>query len=503
MRFRIKFLLVLLSGVLLASSFYGPGFLAWFCLVPYFIAAYYSDLRQTVFFSFILGLIYFAGATYWFLEYSFLFWLPILGILVSYIIIFGIVLYFIYSKIKWPALRFILISAAWLAVEFYKNRTFLAFPWGMIAYSQHDYLAVMQMAKIAGVYGVSLILVLINTVLAETVINFIKNRKINFKGFKYLLPAVCLVAIIVVSGFININSYRNNAIEKEDTGINIAMVQPNIYYDNKFQEDSGVIIPDPYDSKNYFREGTELVVFPESVLWGSLERNKTFGEWAKKTMKKQDLYLITGHILWDDEENYYNSVVLYSPDSGITGRYNKIHPLPCAEYMPYPDVLGIFSFLHTARTNITPAKEFVMIEYPLKGRLGINICFESVLPLISRTFRNNGAEAIFVFTDDAGFRDSLASWQHVIFSRVRAIENGVYVVHSSNRGVSAVIDPVGGIVSLAELDSREVLYETIFLNSRKTFYSRYGNIAMFIYFGLSFIFLLAYIIMIIYRKVRV
>jgi len=503
MKFHIKFLLILLSGALLVSSFYGPGFLAWFCLIPYFIAAYYSNLKQTVFFSFILGLAYFAGVTYWFLEYSFIFWLPILGILVSYIIIFGIVLYFIYSKIKWPALRFILISAVWLAIEFFKNRTFLAFPWGMLAYSQHDYLVIMQMVKITGVYGVSLILILFNTAFAETIINSIKNRKINIKDFKYLLPIACLIAIIAVSGFININSYRNNVDAREDTKINIAMVQTNISYDDKFRKDSVVIIPDPYNSKNYFREGTELIVFPESVLWGTLERNKTFDEWVKKTIKKQNLYLITGQILWDDEENYYNSVVLYSPDSEIIGRYNKIHPLPCAEYMPYPEVLGFLSFLHTARTNITPVREFAMIDYPLKGRLGINICFESVLPVISRIFVNNGAEVIFVFTDAAGFRDSLASWHHVIFSRVRAIENGSYVVHSSNIGVSAIIDPVGEIVSQTKLGSRLVLYETVYLNSNKTFYSVFGNMIMYIYFGLSFIFLLSYIITIIYKKVKI
>ena len=502
MKFHIKFLLVLLSGALIVSSFYGPGFLAWFCLVPFFIAAYSSNLKQTVFFSFILGLIYFAGATFWFLEYSFIFWIPILGILVSHIIIFGIFLYFIYSKIKWPAFRFILISAVWLAIEFFKNRTFMAFPWGMLAYSQHDYLAIMQMVKITGVYGVSLILILFNTAFAETIINSLKNRKINIKDFKYLLPIACLVLIIAVSGFVNINSYRNNIDDKEDTKINIAMVQTNISYDDKFRKDSGVIIPDPYNSKNYFREGTELIVFPETVLWGTLERNKTFSEWAKKTIKEQNLYLITGQILWDDEENYYNSVVLYSPESEIIGRYNKIHPLPFAEYMPYPDILGFLSFLNTAKTNINPVREFAMIDYPLKGSLGINICFESVLPIISRTFRNNGAEAIFVFTDDAGFRDSLASWQHVIFSKVRAIENGSYIVHSSNMGVSAIIDPLGEIVSKTKLGSRVVMYETIFLNSNKTFYSVFGNIIMYLYFGLSFIFLLTYIITIIYRKVK-
>ena len=116
-------------------------------------------------------------------------------------------------------------------------------------------------------------------------------------------------------------------------------------------------------------------------------------------------------------------------DDMVKTGIDVIHPLDhSAEYMPYPDVLGFLSFLNTAKLNITPVREFVMIDFPSKGRLGINICFESLLPIISKTFRNNGAEAIFVFTDDAGFKDSLASWQHVIFSRVRAIENGCYEI---------------------------------------------------------------------------
>jgi len=364
----------------------------------------------------------------------------------------------------------------------------------MIAYSQHDYLAVMQMAKITGAYGVSLILILFNTALSESIIDSIKKEKINIKNFRYALPVICLVLIIMVSGFININSYRNDTGQRKETGINIALVQTNISFDDKFEKDSSVLIPEPHSKDEYFNKGTELIVFPESVIWGTLERNKTFGEWAQKTIKRQNLYLITGQILWDEDKNYYNSVVLYSPESEIAGRYNKIHPLPCAEYMPYPDVLGFLSFLNIAKLNITPVREFEMINYPPKGSLGINICFESTLPIIARSFRNNGAEAIFVFTDDAGFKDSLASWQHVIFSRVRAIENGCYVVHSSNMGVSAIIDPVGEISSQTKLGRKVVLYDTIFLNSDRTFYSVYGNVIMYIYFGISLIYLAIYII---------
>ena len=237
MKFYIKFILILISGALLSLSFYGPGFLAWFCLVLYLVAIYYSNLKQTVFFSFILGLVYFASVTYWFTTYSFAFWLPIVGYLTIFIIFFGIVLYFIYSKIKWPALRISLISAVWLAIEFFRNRTFLAFPWGMLAYSQHNYLALMQMVKLTGVYGVSLILILFNSTIVETIISFIKFKKINFK---YLLAIICLVVLIVVSGFININIYKKNFKGNVYKKINIAMVQPNISFDEKFERDSGL-----------------------------------------------------------------------------------------------------------------------------------------------------------------------------------------------------------------------------------------------------------------------
>jgi len=377
MRPGTRLLLVLISAALLASSFYGPGFLAWFSLAPFFISLRYSNLRQTVLSSFILGLSYFAGVTYWFTEYSFVFWLPILAILSSYIAILGIALYYINAKIKSPALRIMLISAAWMAVEFFRSRTFLAFPWGLLAYSQHDYLPIMQIAGITGIYGVSLILILFNTSLAETVTGIIKEKKFSLGQLRYVLPVMGLVAAVLIYGLINMDLYRNEP--QEGQSIDIALVQTNITFDDKFEKDSGVLIPEPYSDDRYFRKGTELVVYPETVLWGTLERNKTFGDWVKETIKAEDLYFVTGQILWDDG-NYYNTVNLYSPDAEIMGRYNKIHPLPCAEYMPYPDILFMFRFLNIARTNITPVTDFEMIEYPGKGMLGTNICFESTLP---------------------------------------------------------------------------------------------------------------------------
>jgi apolipoprotein N-acyltransferase len=318
-------------------------------------------------------------------------------------------------------------------------------------------------------------------------------REIRKIEYKYILAPLALIIVVLISGFSCLHYYSQK--DFDENSINIALVQPNISFEDKFQEDSSVLIPEPYSKSSYFKPGTDLVVYPESVLWGSMDRekNKSFARWAREVLRKENLHLLSGQILWDSQKNYYNSVLLYSSDLKMLGRYNKIHPLPFAEYMPYPNILGFLKFLNIAKLNITPDRDFTLINYPGRGQIGSNICFESTLPVISRTFREKCADIIFVVTDDAGFRDSLASWHHVIFSTARAVENSSYVVHSSNLGVSAVIDPVGRIRLQTRLGTKGVFYSRVAFIEEKSIYSKVGNLFLYLYFSFSIIYLVYYL----------
>jgi apolipoprotein N-acyltransferase len=520
-----RILLISASAGLLIISFNDKfSFVAWFALIPYFIIISSCNLRWAVFFSWFTGICFFAGITYWFTTYSFVFWFPILGILSLSFVFFGVAFYFVYPKIKAPVLRIMLISSIWAAVEFFRHRTFLAFPWGVLGYSQHNYLSVMQISKLTGVLGVSILIVLFNLCIAELLIYFINSKKqgvftglfyytkktLNRTTTKVMIPVIFITATVIINicaGAIyltlNDNNYSGsggnsgNTAGYTGTQLNVALVQPNITFEAKFDTDTDVLIPQKaVDDGKYFKSGTELVVFPESVIWGSIEldRNNSFYKWVKNTAKNESLHFIMGQILWDEQENYYNTVQLYTPDLQIIGRYNKMHPLPCAEYMPYPNALGFLSFMNIAKLNITPVREFVLIDYPGKGKIGANICFESTLPLISRTFRKMGADVLFTFTDTAGFKDSEAARYHLVFSQVRAIENNSFMVHSGNNGISAIIDSNGKILAQTSLVKKEVIYGTIYLNSNKSFYSRFGELIIYIYFALTFIYLLIYIV---------
>ena len=515
------FLSVLSCLLLIVSSYDEFSLIAWLALIPYFIVIAKSNMRSAILLSWLAGIIFFAGITLWFTEYSYSYWFVIIIILSIYFIFYGAVFKIIYNKIKLPFFRILLISSVWIAVEFFRHRTFLAFPWGVLGYFQHNHLEVMQISKFTGVIGVSLLIILFNLCISEIILYIIdlkprlklklfhhKDLSNNTPGeeFKAALSkklayevfyktsvfksAAIIFSIAVLNSFAGLIYLKTNASSIEGEKLNVALVQPNISFDDKFETDSGFLIPDKTGNDGkYFLEETDLVVFPESIIWGTVEnkRNKTFYEWVKKTAGNEDLYFIMGQILWDENENYYNAVQLYNPELEIIGRYNKIHPLPCAEYMPYPDVLGFLSFLNIAKLNITPDYKFSLIDFPGKGSIGPNICFESTLQLISRTFRKIGAGSLFTFTDTAGFKDSIVARHHLIFSQVRAIENNSFMVHSGNNGISAIIDPNGRILVKSEIIKKDVIYGSIYFNNRNSFYSRYGELILYIYFGFSLI----------------
>ncbi len=80
------------------------------------------------------------------------------------------------------------------------------------------------------------------------------------------------------------------------------------------------------------------------------------------------------------------------------------------------------------------------------AKVGAVICFESTFPYMVKDKIKKGAQFILVATNDAWFFDSAAPYQHIEAARMRAVENGVYVVQAANTGISAIIDPLGRVV---------------------------------------------------------
>jgi apolipoprotein N-acyltransferase len=104
------------------------------------------------------------------------------------------------------------------------------------------------------------------------------------------------------------------------------------------------------------------------------------------------------------------------------------------------------------------------------------ICYESVFgkPAINFSSKNN--TFIAVITNDAWWGTSIGRKQHLHYARLRAIENGKYVLRAANGGVSAVINPKGEIDESYEKAESGLLTMQYTENHHETFFAKHGNI---------------------------
>ena len=170
----------------------------------------------------------------------------------------------------------------------------------------------------------------------------------------------------------------------------------------------------------------------------------------------------------------FNSAALVGADGGWDGRYDKIHLVPFGEYVPFKSLLGFAGGLTKEVGDFSRGSS----RDPLQAgdeNLGIFICYESVFPDDVRRFATQGAQVFINISNDGWYGDSGAYAQHLQQARMRAVENGRWLLRDTNTGVTAAIDPYGRVVQTVPRKTRTALVASYALEGSTTFYSRHGD----------------------------
>ena len=84
----------------------------------------------------------------------------------------------------------------------------------------------------------------------------------------------------------------------------------------------------------------------------------------------------------------------------------------------------------------------------MKHKVSVLICYEDILPsFTNKMVAYADPELLVNITNDAWFGDTTEPWEHLALAKFRAIEHRRFLIRSTNSGVSAIIDPMGGVVS--------------------------------------------------------
>jgi apolipoprotein N-acyltransferase len=212
----------------------------------------------------------------------------------------------------------------------------------------------------------------------------------------------------------------------------------------------------------------DFVVWPENASDIDPTRSTDAARVADYISSAMDAPLITGTITLQDG-TYYNSSLLWRPGEGAVDIYDKVHPVPFAEYMPdrafwrpfAPDLIDLIGrdYGIGTRDNV----------FDIEGIIaGIAICFDIADDQLVHEMIDDGAEIILAQTNNADFGYTDESVQQLAIARLRAIETGRTVVNISTVGTSAIITPDGATLDQLPVWTPGSMIQTVPLSSTIT-----------------------------------
>lgn len=483
-------ILSILSGVALVFAFppFSLGFLAWFALVPLMVALEGLGPKGGFAAGFASGAAFNLGAVYWVVHSMYNYGgvpvplaIAVMLALVAYMALYWGAFGLLYSFAKGAGdlPRAVFAAASWVALEYARAHILTGFPWVLIGYTQAPYAPLMQVADLAGVWGVSFALVASNAALAMCASCLLAG------GGRDRLPVKALVAAVAVA--VSVGSYgaeRIKAVDREAAGwkqMRVGLAQGSIdqgvKWDGRFQQQT----IDIYGklTKEAAASGASLVVWPETAIPFYYDPDEVKAGQIGEIARQSGTYILTGSPAYNynpgaNKVSYYNSAFLMDPLGGTLGRYDKFHLVPFGEYLPLRGILP-FEKLTAGIGDFTEGSGPVPVAYD-GASLGTLICFESIFPEIARGHVMNGANLLVTITNDAWFGRTSAPSQHLQMSVFRAVENRSYLVRAANTGISAIIDPAGRVVKETGLYERTVVVGDARLREgRKTLYTEYGD----------------------------
>jgi apolipoprotein N-acyltransferase len=175
--------------------------------------------------------------------------------------------------------------------------------------------------------------------------------------------------------------------------------------------------------------------------------------------------------------------------------------------MPYPKVFGflqkiLFDLGGIVGTHGTQDKRSVFPNDERGISVGAPICYESVYGEFIGEFVQEGANLLFIITNDGWWKDTPGYRQHRSFSKIRAVETRKSIARSANTGISCFINQRGEVLQELGWWKRDSLRGTIKANNIVTFYAKYGDYIARMCIAMSLVIIAVQIVNNILRRVK-
>ena len=340
-------------------------------------------------------------------------------------------------------------AAVWVALEMVLARIFGGFPWNLLGVSQYRMIPLIQIASVTGVYGVSFLAVWFALSLVSAGVMLFRRPTMRSVWIAEIFLPMLVVAVVF-----NFGSRQLRHEPAAARTLKVALIQPSI---------PQTLIWDEAMDEQRFSDlvrlsGQALTNHPDLLLWPEAAVPKLLRYYTNTFFTVTNL--AGGHHAWmiigaDDMEPrpgssnpedriFFNSSFLISDDGRLMDRYLKRNLVIFGEYIPLEHWMPFLKWFTPIQGGFTAGTRAVQFDLEdLSVKVSVLICFEDVFPHLGTTAVDSDTDFLVNLTNDGWFGESAAQWQQAVTALFRAVENGVPLVRCTNTGLTCWIDARG------------------------------------------------------------
>jgi apolipoprotein N-acyltransferase len=333
----------------------------------------------------------------------------------------------------------------WVTLEYLNNITSPHGTYQNMGYTQMDFLPVLQVTSLVGIWGISFCLCLLPATIAAVLSGQGSRRE------KTRLAIAATAFLAAVAGY---GSWRLIFTPQPEYSVKVGLMATGV--DTTFPRDTAALelLRDYSDKANVLAaQGAQVIVLPEKIALVSDQATSQVDALYAAASARTKAILVVG-LDRGTLKKRSNEARMYSPDGALVATYDKHHLLP-----PFEDV-------------DQPGTKITVLDEP-SGFWGIEICKDMDFPRLSREYAAKGVGLLLVPAWDF----TLDGWLHGRMAIMRGVESGFTIARAAKQGLLTVSDDRGRI--LAQQDAATVRFASLLATAPvrhdETLYARWGD----------------------------
>ncbi|MGH9430202.1 MAG: nitrilase-related carbon-nitrogen hydrolase [Terriglobia bacterium] len=431
----------------LSTGLHGFWPLVWFAPIPILLVAFNSSPRTAAVAAFVA---FFLGGLN---VFTYLRLVVPPGVIVMALTVPGMIFALCVLASRWAVLRLgswvsiFAFPAAWTTYEWLLSLRSSAGTWESLAYTQTDFLPLLQIVSITGIWGITFLLTLVPSGLAVGW-HYLTRKQSSAPAF---LVTLVLFLLTLGYGWVGLS----HPVSGPSIRVGLATADAGVRYFRTEQVQEAMPVVQAYAQRagKLAAQGAQVVVLPEKFVGVTPAYKDEVLNVLAEAARSNHVMLIAGLNLVGIHP-MRNVAEVFAPDGQRVVEYDKVH------FLPGPET--------GYKIGTKPGLFFVP-----GARCGVEICKDMDFPKWSRNYGRAGAGILFV-----------PAWDFVVDGRwharmavVRGVEDGFALVRCAADGLMTVSDYQGRIIAEkpSSRSSEELLVSEVAPGAGHTFYSAAGN----------------------------